>query len=95
MFTENEILETIDMLDNRHLDVRTVTLSLSLLDCIDPDAKKCARKVYDKMTRVCARLVPVCESLSARYGVKIVNKRIAVTPVSMIGAASGDRKSVV
>ncbi len=89
MFTENEILETIDMLDNRHLDVRTVTLSLSLLDCIDPDAKKCARKVYDKMTRVCARLVPVCESLSARYGVKIVNKRIAVTPVSMIGAASG------
>ena len=89
MFTENEILETIDMLDNRHLDVRTVTASLSLLDCIDPSAKKCAEKVYDKIVRVCARLVPVCESLSARYGVKIVNKRIAVTPVSVIGAASG------
>jgi len=89
VFTENEILETIDMLDNRHLDVRTVTLSLSLLDCIDADADKCAAKVYDKITRVCARLVPVCEMLSARYGVAIVNKRIAVTPISIIGAASG------
>ncbi|MCH5165348.1 MAG: PFL family protein [Clostridiales bacterium] len=90
MFTENEILETIDMLDNRHLDVRTVTASLSLLDCIDANGKKCADKVYDKITRVCARLVPVCESLASRYGVKIVNKRIAVTPISVIGSASGD-----
>lgn len=90
MFTENEILETIDMLDNRHLDVRTVTASLSLLDCIDGSAKKCRDKVYDKITRVCERLVPVCDSLSARYGVKIVNKRIAVTPVSIVGAACGD-----
>lgn len=90
MFTDNEILETIDMLDNRHLDVRTVTASLSLLDCIDSSAKKCADKVYDKITRVCARLVPVCNELSARYGVKIVNKRVAVTPISVIGAACGD-----
>ncbi|MDE7164049.1 MAG: PFL family protein [Clostridiales bacterium] len=90
MFTNNEILETIDMLDNRHLDVRTVTASLSLLDCIDGSAKKCADKVYDKITRVCARLVPVCENLSARYGVKIVNKRVAVTPISIIGSACGD-----
>ena len=90
MFTENEILETIDMLDNRHLDVRTVTASLSLLDCIDGSAKKCIDKVYDKITRTCARLVPVCNSLASRYGVKIVNKRIAVTPISIIGAACGD-----
>ncbi|MDE6294064.1 MAG: PFL family protein [Clostridiales bacterium] len=90
MFTNNEILETIDMLDNRHLDVRTVTASLSLLDCIDGSAKKCADKVYDKITRVCARLVPVCNELSARYGVKIVNKRVAVTPISIIGSACGD-----
>ena len=90
MFTESEILETIDMLDNRHLDVRTVTVSLSLLDCIDASSAKCQKKVYDKITRVCARLVPVCESLSKRYGVDIVNKRIAVTPISIIGAASGD-----
>ncbi len=90
MFTDNEIIETIDMLDNRHLDVRTVTLSLSLLDCIDSDAGKCRKKIYDKLMRVCKRQVPVCDMLSARYGVKIVNKRIAVTPVSIIGAASGD-----
>ena len=90
MFTENEIIETIDMLDNRHLDVRTVTASLSLLDCIDGNGKKCADKVYDKIMRVCARLVSVCESLSARYDVKIVNKRISVTPISVIGAASGE-----
>lgn len=90
MFTQNEILETIDMLDNRHLDVRTVTLSLSLIDCIDADAKKCNQKVYDKITRVAKRLVPVCDELAARYGIKIVNKRIAVTPVSVVGAASGD-----
>lgn len=90
MFTENEILETIDMLDNRHLDVRTVTLSLSLLDCIDSRVSVCCKRVYDKLMKVCARLVPVCDSLAARYGVKIVNKRIAVTPISIIGAACGD-----
>ncbi|MCH5154654.1 MAG: PFL family protein [Clostridiales bacterium] len=90
MFTQNEILETIDMLDNRHLDVRTVTASLSLLDCIDGSAKKCADKVFDKIMRVCNRLVPVCDMLSSRYGVKIVNKRIAVTPISIVGSACGD-----
>ncbi len=90
MFTESEIIETIDMLDNRHLDVRTVTVSLSLLDCIDSDAKKCRDKVYDKITRIAKELVPVCDRLSAKYGVEIVNKRIAVTPVSIIGAACGD-----
>lgn len=90
MFTESEILETIDMLDNRHLDVRTVTAALSLLDCVDSSGKSCAQKVYDKITRVCSKLVPVCDSLSERYGVKIVNKRISVTPVSIIGAPSGD-----
>lgn len=94
MFTESEILETIDMLDNRHLDVRTVTVSLSLLDCIDSDGKRCAQKVYDKLMRVCARHVEVCDSLSRRYGVKIVNKRIAVTPVSIVGSASGDFLSI-
>ncbi len=90
MFTQNEIIETIDMLDNRHLDVRTVTLSLSLTDCIDGDAAACRKKVYDKVTRVAERLVPVCETLAARYGIKIVNKRIAVTPVSVVGSGCGD-----
>lgn len=90
MFTENEIIETIDMLDNRHLDVRTVTVAVSLIDCIDADPKACKRKVYDKIARVAARLVPVCDSLSKMYGVEIVNKRISVTPISIVGAACGD-----
>ena len=90
MFTENEILETIDMLDNRHLDVRTVTVALSLLDCIDGDAARCRKKVYDKITRTAERLVPVCAMLEKRYGVAIVNKRISVTPISIVGSACGD-----
>ncbi len=90
MFTENEIVETIDMLDNRHLDVRTVTVAVSLTDCIDSDGAKCCKKVYDKIMRKCEKLVPVCDSLSARYGVSIVNKRISVTPISIIGGTSGD-----
>ncbi len=89
MFTENEILETIDMLDNRHLDVRTVTVSLSLTDCVDSNVKKCCDKVYDKIMRVCRRQVEVCDGLSRKYGVSIVNKRIAVTPISLVGAPSG------
>ena len=90
MFTENEIVETIDMLDNRHLDVRTVTVAVSLTDCIDGKGTACQKKVYDKIMRTCRNLVPVCDNLSARYGVSIVNKRISVTPISIIGAASGD-----
>lgn len=90
MFTDSEIIETIDMLDNRHLDVRTVTLSMSLTDCISDDKSRCNAAVYDKVTKLAERLVPVCDMLSSRYGVKIVNKRIAVTPVSIVGASCGD-----
>ncbi len=90
MFTDNEIIETIDMLDNRHLDVRTVTLSMSLTDCISDDSARCNAAVYDKITKYAERLVPVCAMLETRYGVKIVNKRIAVTPISIVGAACGD-----
>ncbi len=94
MFTESEILETIDMLDNRHLDVRTVTAAISLIDCIDGDKAACNKKVYDKICRVAEKLVPVCDSLSRKYGVTIVNKRISVTPISIIGAACGDYVSL-
>lgn len=89
MLSKNEILETIDMLDTQHLDIRTVTLALSLFDCIDSDADVCAQKVYDKVAKKAEKLVPTCEKLSQTYGVPIVNKRIAVTPVSLIGAPSG------
>ena len=90
MLTKSEIIETIDMLDNRHLDVRTVTLSMSLTDCISDSKARCNSAVYDKIMRYAQRLVPVCDMLASRYGVKIVNKRIAVTPISIVGASCGD-----
>lgn len=89
LFSKNEILETVKMIENQNLDVRTITMALSLFDCIDADAQTTARKVYDKIVRRAERLVAVGEDISAKYGVPIVNKRISVTPVSWIGAASG------
>lgn len=90
MLSNGEILETVRMLDTQHLDVRTVTLALSLWDCIDSDPKKCAQKVRDKIAKKGENLVKVCDKLSATYGVQIVNKRVAVTPISLVGASCGD-----
>lgn len=89
LFSKNEILETVKMIDQQNLDVRTITMALSLFDCIDADSKKTAQKVYDKVVRRAEKLVKVGEDISAKYGVPIVNKRISVTPVSLVGAASG------
>ncbi len=89
LFSKNEILETVKMIENQNLDVRTITMALSLFDCIDSSAEKTAQKVYDKVTRRAERLVKVGEEISAKYGVPIVNKRISVTPVSLIGASNG------
>ena len=82
-----EILETINMIDNENLDVRTITMGISLLDCIDSDIKKASDKVYDKICRYAENLVKTGEDISKDYGIPIVNKRIAVTPIAMITAA--------
>lgn len=89
MLNTSEIFETIGMIDSQNLDVRTITMALSLFDCIDTSAKKVADKVYEKIVRKAGRLVEVGENIAAEYGVPIVNKRVSVTPVSLIGAASG------
>jgi uncharacterized protein (UPF0210 family) len=89
MLSKNEIFETVEMIKDQNLDVRTITLSLGLLDCIDSDKKATARKVYEKIVQKGARLVETGNLLSAEYGIPIVNKRVAVTPVSLVGAASG------
>ena len=89
MFSKNEILETVKMIDSQNLDVRTITMALSLFDCIDADKKKTAQKVYDKIVRRAERLVAVGEEIATKYGVPIVNKRVSVTPISLVGAASG------
>ena len=90
MIAGNEILETIDMISSQHLDVRTITLGLSLFDCISDSADVTARKVYDKLTFEAKDLVKTGEIIAQKYGIPIVNKRVSVTPLSLIGAASGD-----
>lgn len=87
MINTNDILETIQMISQEHLDIRTVTLGISLLDCIDPDIKRACDKVYDKITRVAENHVKVCDEIEAKYGIPIINKRISVTPISMLAAA--------
>ena len=85
MLSLKDILTTQDMIDKRHLDIRTITMGISLLDCTDPDIKSCARKVYDKITRQAEHLVKVGEEIELEFGIPIVNKRISVTPMALIG----------
>ncbi len=87
MFGKNEILETIDMVEKEHLDIRTVTLGVSLLPCIRGTAEETAAAVYERVMRRAERLVPTADSLSREYGIPIVNKRVSVTPVSLVTAA--------
>ena len=90
MINTNDILETIAMIQNEHLDIRTVTMGISLLDCIDSDIEKACRKVYDKITRYAERLVPVCCDIEKQYGIPIIHKRIAVTPIAFLASACPD-----
>ena len=87
MLNVKDILETQDMIDNRHLDIRTITMGISLLDCMDTDVHVCAQKIYDKITRKAENLVAVGEQIEWEFGIPIVNKRIAVTPISLVGAS--------
>ena len=85
----NEILETVRMVSDQHFDVRTITIGIDLHDCIDIDIKRLNEKIYAKITRVGKNLVQTATELSAKYGVPIVNQRVAVTPIAQIGAATG------
>ncbi len=87
MLNTSDILDTIRMITDENLDVRTVTLGVSLLDCADPDPKRACEKIYDKLTRAAGSLVPQAEKISREYGVPIVHKRISVTPISLLLAA--------
>ena len=94
MFNTGDILETIEMFTQDNLDVRTVTMGISLLDCIDPDPKKACEKIYNKITTKAADLVPAVEHISAEYGIPIINKRISVTPIAMLLGACPDADPV-
>lgn len=88
MINQNDIFATLDMIQQQHLDVRTVTMGISLLSCADEDPKRACDKVYDKICTYAGNLVSVCEDIEKEYGVPIVNKRISVSPISLVAAAS-------
>ena len=87
MHSQKEILSTIDMIDHQHLDVRTITMGISLLDCASESVEVTAKKIYDKITRLAKDLVKTGEDIEKEFGIPIVNKRISVTPISLVAAA--------
>ena len=88
MLNRNDILETIRMIDQQHLDIRTITMGISLLSCADRSAERACEKIYDKISRYAERLVATGEEIEREFGIPIVNKRVSVTPIALVAAAS-------
>ena len=89
MINTNDILETINMIRQENLDIRTITMGISLFDCISDDQKRLEAKIYDKITRCAEKLVPTANELEHTYGIPIINKRVSVTPISLVGSNIG------
>ena len=83
MLNMKDIMETITMIQEEHLDIRTITMGISLLDCCDTDIDKSCEKVYEKICRLAGNLVQTGEEIEKKYGIPIVNKRVSVTPIAM------------
>ena len=91
MYNSREIMETIQMITEQNLDVRTITMGISLLDCMDTDINKSCEKVYNKIVTYAKDLVKTGNAISKKYGIPIINKRVSVTPISMlVGVSGGD-----
>ena len=88
MLNHSDIMSTVDMIDHQHLDIRTITMGISLLDCADPDPAACARKIHDKICRQAEHLVATGCQIERELGIPIVNKRISVTPMALVAGAS-------
>ena len=88
MINTQDVLETIDMIRQENLDIRTITMGISLWDCVSDDTDRLCNKIYDKITTKAKDLVKTGEDIEKMYGIPIVNKRVSVTPVSLIGGAS-------
>ena len=84
MLNQKDIFQTIDMIEQRHLDIRTITMGISLRDCAHPDVNVCCDQIYDKITRRAENLVRVGEDIEKEFGIPIVNKRISVTPIALV-----------
>ena len=89
MLSQNEIMQTIQMIDQQHLDVRTITMGISLLSCAHSDPKTACGRIYDKITRYAEKLVSTGEAIEKEFGIPIVNKRISVTPIALVAGAMG------
>lgn len=89
MYNVTDILETINMIQNENLDIRTITMGISLLDCADSDINRSCEKVHAKITRLAKNLVSVGQQIEDTYGIPIINKRISVTPIALLAGASG------
>ena len=87
-FSPEEILETIRMVQMENLDIRTITMGISLRNCADPSLEAAAKKAYEKICRSAARLVAVGDEIEREYGIPIINKRVSVTPIALIAEAS-------
>ena len=85
MINTNDILETINMIRAEHLDIRTITMGISLLDCVDSDSGVCADKIDDKITHRAEKLCETGENIEKEYGIPIINKRVSVTPIALVG----------
>lgn len=95
MINNNEIFETIQMISQQHLDVRTTTLGISLLDCVSDSVKITCDKIYDKITKNAKDLVKTADGLASELGIPIVNKRVSVTPISLITANNHGHLEVI
>ena len=88
MINMYEVSETNEMIEHENLDVRTITLGISLLDCIDSDLEVLNQKIYEKITKVAENLVSTGRDIEKEFGIPIVNKRISITPISLVGSAA-------
>lgn len=82
-----KVIDAIDMIDKQHLDIRTITMGISLLDCASEDAGRCCEKIYDKICHKAENLVKTGESIEREFGIPIVNKRISVTPMALVAGS--------
>ncbi len=94
MLNSGDILETIKMIQEENLDIRTITMGISLLDCIDSDENRACDRIYEKMMRKAENLVKTGEDIEKQYGIPIINKRISVTPISIVAAATRSKNPV-
>ena len=88
MINTSEILQTLQMIDQQHLDIRTTTMGISLMDCAHTNPQEACRRIYDKICKQAENLVAVGGEIEREFGIPIVNKRVSVTPIALVAAPS-------